>query len=78
MGSGMGSQTSMPLTEAASGSSVLDWTDGTRHVAVTEAVRRPIVATVLSHVSPDSKRFRPRGLGIVAERLAYKGRPARN
>ena len=53
MGSGMGSQASMPLTEAESGSSVLDWTDGTRHVAVTEAVRRPIVATVLSHVSPN-------------------------
>ena len=53
MGSGMGSQASMPLTEAESGSSVLDWTDGTRHVAVTEAVRRQIVATVLSHVGPN-------------------------
>ena len=46
MGSGMGSQASMLLTDAASGSSVVDWTDGTRHVAVTEAVRRPDVATV--------------------------------
>ena len=53
MGSGMGSQASMLLTDAASGSSVLDWTDGTRHVAVTEAVRRPIVETVLSHISPN-------------------------
>ena len=36
----------MLLTEAVSGSSVQEMIDGTRHGAVTEAVRRPGVATV--------------------------------
>ena len=46
MGSGMGSQASMPLTEAESRSSALEWTDGTCHDTMTEAVRGTIVATV--------------------------------
>ena len=56
-GQGMGERYGESGLHAAdrskSGSSVLDWTNGTRHVAVTEAVRRPIVVTVLSHVSPN-------------------------